>query len=300
MSKNNKKQVENQETRTVSRYEVQYFPIDTGGGWMLERYEFHKLANGTYQAFIQGGDRYTGGSRTFDIPKDYLDGTYEEFLDKYEQLVPGGHFGLSKEDLLVDGGLKAFLGLMELNSHPEVQIGILPKMSLLGKYEHIWGDREHAVKENLGEGGIDLAKKLHEEVNHKFSELVNVHGGDLDDIGVWGIMSRGFYFDIPGKTIYEYFNTWGDVYRTGFYFAGFDAQMIDEIPDGWVKWPVPEKNCIIVDVRPGDYNEVYFDYINRIIPEMGYMLDGAICEFYAPSSDAITLYFPFKKMDSLS
>ncbi len=36
--------------------------------------------------------------------------TYEEFLDRYLEIVPGGAFGLYKEDLLPDEDLKRFLG----------------------------------------------------------------------------------------------------------------------------------------------------------------------------------------------
>ncbi len=78
-------------------------------GWYLENYEFRKHILGGYSVFCQAGDRVTGGSRTFFIPEDYFDGTYEEFLNKYIELVPPS-FGFTKEELLEAPGLKEFLG----------------------------------------------------------------------------------------------------------------------------------------------------------------------------------------------
>lgn len=83
------------------------------GGWYLERYEFLRHESGDYSVFVQAGDRSTGGSRYFFIPPDFLKGTYEEFLDKHETLVPGKEFGLYKKDLINDTGLKEFLGFGE-------------------------------------------------------------------------------------------------------------------------------------------------------------------------------------------
>ena len=78
-------------------------------GWYLERYEFSSHELGGYTVFVQAGDRTTGGSRTFYIPQDYFDGTFDEFLDKYTVLVPRS-FGMGKEDLKNTKGLKEFLG----------------------------------------------------------------------------------------------------------------------------------------------------------------------------------------------
>ena len=94
----------------VAEYKVPFGGVDIFG-WHLERYEFYKLKTGDYKAFVQAGDRTTGGSRTFFItPYCFEAKTYEEFLDRYLKIVPGGSFGLYKEDLLPDKKLKAFLG----------------------------------------------------------------------------------------------------------------------------------------------------------------------------------------------
>ncbi len=80
-------------------------------GWYLERYEFSKLKTGDYKVLVQAGDRTTGGTRDFFItPYCFEAKTYEEFLDRYLEIVPGNSFGLHKKDLLGDEKLKKFLG----------------------------------------------------------------------------------------------------------------------------------------------------------------------------------------------
>ena len=78
-------------------------------GWYLERYEFRNHKLGGYSVFVQAGDRVAGGSRTFFIPNSYFDGNYDDFLDKYCDLV-SSRFGFSKEELKNDKELKKFLG----------------------------------------------------------------------------------------------------------------------------------------------------------------------------------------------
>ena len=80
-------------------------------GWNLEKYVFAKLKTGDYKVTVQAGDRVTGGTREFFItPYCFEANTYEEFLDRYLEIVPACSFGLSKEDLLSDKKLKEFLG----------------------------------------------------------------------------------------------------------------------------------------------------------------------------------------------
>ena len=94
----------------VARYSVPFERIELFG-WYLERYEFLKLKTGDYKVYVQAGDRTTGGSREFFItPYCFEAETYEEFLDRYLEIVPGRSFGLYKEDLLSNEKLKSFLG----------------------------------------------------------------------------------------------------------------------------------------------------------------------------------------------
>ena len=80
-------------------------------GWYLEFYIFYKLKSGDYKVSVQAGDRVTGGTREFFItPYCFEAENYEEFLERYLEIVPGGSFGLGKEELLEDKELKTFLG----------------------------------------------------------------------------------------------------------------------------------------------------------------------------------------------
>ena len=80
-------------------------------GWNLERYVFYKLKSGDYKVSVTAGDRTTGGSRDFFItPYCFEAKTYDVFLDRYLEIVPGYSFGLGKSDLLPDNELKQFLG----------------------------------------------------------------------------------------------------------------------------------------------------------------------------------------------
>ena len=78
--------------------------------WFLEDYRFQKHELGGYSTFIQAGNRSAGGSRTFFIPPAYFKLPWEEFLDKYLELVPPGFFYASRADLENAEGLKEFLG----------------------------------------------------------------------------------------------------------------------------------------------------------------------------------------------
>ena len=94
----------------VAEYKVKFGRIEVNG-WYLEKYDFARRKTGDYTVTVQAGDRVTGGTREFFIPPDcFKTKSYEEFLDRYLEIVPGGAFGLYKKDLLSDTGLKEFLG----------------------------------------------------------------------------------------------------------------------------------------------------------------------------------------------
>ena len=94
----------------VAEYDVPFGQIDING-WYLEKYVVSKLKTGDYKVNVQAGNRSTGGNREFFISPDCFEAkTYDEFLDRYLQIVPGGSFGLAKEDLLPNEELKSFFG----------------------------------------------------------------------------------------------------------------------------------------------------------------------------------------------
>lgn len=95
---------------TVESYAPSFGPISMHG-WNLERYVFYKLKSGDYKVSVTAGDRVTGGSREFFItPYCFEAKTYEEFLDRYLEIVPDYSFGLGKKELLPDKELQKFLG----------------------------------------------------------------------------------------------------------------------------------------------------------------------------------------------
>ncbi len=94
----------------VADYSVPFDYVEIHG-WNLERYVFSKLQTGDYKVNVTAGNRVTGGSREFFITPYCFDAeSYDEFLDRYQDIVPGSAFGLTKEDLISDNELKQFLG----------------------------------------------------------------------------------------------------------------------------------------------------------------------------------------------
>lgn len=98
------------ENKTVASYAPHFGHIELNG-WNLESYVFYKMQSGDYKVSVTAGNRSTGGSRDFFITPDCFEAkTYEEFLDRYLEIVPDHSFGLGKKDLLPDNDLKKFLG----------------------------------------------------------------------------------------------------------------------------------------------------------------------------------------------
>ena len=99
-----------QANKTVASYAPSFGHISLHG-WNLERYVFYKLQSGDYKVSVTAGDRVAGGSREFFItPYCFEAKTYEEFLDRYLEIVPDYSFGLGRKELLPDKELKKFLG----------------------------------------------------------------------------------------------------------------------------------------------------------------------------------------------
>ncbi|MCR4669198.1 MAG: hypothetical protein K5774_07540 [Clostridia bacterium] len=99
-----------QANKTVATYAPSFGHISLHG-WNLESYVFSKLKSGDYKVSVTAGDRVTGGSRDFFItPYCFEAKSYEEFLDRYLEIVPDYSFGLGKKELLPDKDLQRFLG----------------------------------------------------------------------------------------------------------------------------------------------------------------------------------------------
>ena len=83
--------------------------ISIGSAWVLEKYQFRTHELGGCSSMIQAGNRVTGGNREFFIPPDFFRGTYDDFLDRYNGMVPG-IFGLDRDYLEKVPGFREFLG----------------------------------------------------------------------------------------------------------------------------------------------------------------------------------------------
>ena len=79
-------------------------------GWALEIYQIRKHELGNFSVYVQAGNRSAGASKTYYIPQDYLKLPWEEFLDKYIDLVATGSCYVTRNDIEETEGLKEFLG----------------------------------------------------------------------------------------------------------------------------------------------------------------------------------------------
>jgi len=99
-----------QANKVVASYAPSFGHISLHG-WNLESYVFYKMKSGDYKVSVTAGDRVTGGNRDFFItPYCFEAKTYEEFLNRYLEIVPDYSFGLGKKELLPDKNLQRFLG----------------------------------------------------------------------------------------------------------------------------------------------------------------------------------------------
>ena len=81
-------------------------------------YAFNKLDDGTYQAELDeawwwGGSHNDGGTIRREIPEEWFDLPYDEFLQNVVRLAAAAHYGFTAEMLREKEGLKAFFGFGE-------------------------------------------------------------------------------------------------------------------------------------------------------------------------------------------
>ena len=81
-------------------------------------YAFNKMDDGTYEAELDeawwwGGGHNDGGTIRNEIPEEWFDLPYEEFLENVVTLSAAAHYGFTAEMLLEKEGLKEFFGFSE-------------------------------------------------------------------------------------------------------------------------------------------------------------------------------------------
>ncbi len=78
-------------------------------------YAFNKMDDGTYEAELDeawwwGGGHNDGGTIRREIPEEWFELPYEDFLEKVVTLAAASHYGFTAEILLEKKGLKEFFG----------------------------------------------------------------------------------------------------------------------------------------------------------------------------------------------
>ena len=82
-------------------------------------YAFNKMDDGTYEAELDeawwwGGGHNDGGTIHTEIPEEWFDLPYEEFLDNVLALAAARHYGFTVDILLSREGLKEFFGYADV------------------------------------------------------------------------------------------------------------------------------------------------------------------------------------------
>ena len=81
-------------------------------------YAFNKMDDGTYEAELDeawwwGGGHNDGGTIHTEIPEEWFELPYEEFLERVVSLASAAHYGFTAKQLMKRRGLKEFFGFEE-------------------------------------------------------------------------------------------------------------------------------------------------------------------------------------------
>ncbi len=147
----------------------------------------------------------------------------------------------------------------------------LPRIAIIGK-------------EGLCTKEKNTVQDLWQQANSGFGEIADLGMKNADGsyTGFWGAMSDESMAFLP----------WTDDFSRGLYLAGIEVYEDTPVPEGWVRWVMPARKYLVTDVSPETYGETFRDVINRLIPELGMKLAGAVCDFTEPASGQNQLFFP--------
>ena len=147
----------------------------------------------------------------------------------------------------------------------------LPKIAIIGK-EGLCTKEKNAVQD------------LWQQANSNFGDIADLGMKNADGsfVGFWGAMSDETMSFMP----------WTDDYSRGLYLAGIEVYEDTAVPAGWVKWVMPARKYIVTEVDPDRYEETFQTVIDRLIPELGMKLAGAVCDFKEPATGQNKLFFP--------
>ena len=141
----------------------------------------------------------------------------------------------------------------------------------------------------IGQEGLctkekNVVKNLWTQANLRFSEIADIGMKNADGsyVGFWGAMSDETMSFMP----------WTNNYSRGLYLAGIEVYEDTAVPAGWVKWVMPARKYLVAEVQPDHYEETFRNVIDRLIPELGMKLAGAVCDFTEPATGQNKLFFP--------
>ena len=141
----------------------------------------------------------------------------------------------------------------------------------------------------IGQEGFCTKEKnavgdLWEQANSRFGEVADIAMKNADGsyVGFWGAMSDETMSFMP----------WTDDFSRGLYLAGVEVYEDAPVPAGWVKWVMPARKYLVTEVTPDSYAETFRNVIDRLIPQLGLKLAGAVCDFTEPATGQNKLFFP--------
>ncbi len=157
----------------------------------------------------------------------------------------------------------------------EIKIVDLPAITVIGK-------------EGLCTAEKNIVQQLWQEANSRFNEVAALGKKNSDGtyVGFWGAMSDES----------RSFRPWTHQFTRGLYLAGVETYAAAIAPEGWIKWVMPARKYIVVDVEPNRYGEIFDEVINNTISEKGMKLAGAVCDYTEPATGKSRLFFPVEPL----
>ncbi|MDO4459082.1 MAG: GyrI-like domain-containing protein [Clostridia bacterium] len=151
----------------------------------------------------------------------------------------------------------------------------LPETSVIGK-------------EGLCTPEKNVVQDLWAEANGNFAEVAELAKKNEEGtlVACWGAMSDESMN----------FRPWTESFSRGYYLAGVEVNDSAEAPKGWTKWTMPARKYLVVDVEFETYMQTFTEVLSKVIPENGFELDGAVCDFTDPANGQNRLYFPVKEI----
>lgn len=140
-------------------------------------------------------------------------------------------------------------------------------------------------KEGLCTKEHNIVSALWADANAHFDEIAALGMKETNGsyVGFWGLMSdKGMNY-----------HPWEDGFSTGLYLAGLEVDNSCTTPADWVKWTVPERCYLIVEIENGLY-QAAFRWGLEELTRRGLRLSGAVCDYTKPKTGKNYLFFPYE------